>query len=132
MAQQADYAALDEARVSETDLHIQVAGFLHSTLDHSQVEWTTFPAGGGGARRGAMLKAMGLKPGLGDILILPRGRCACWLELKAAKGTVKPEQKAMHQRLRDLGCLVAVCRSVDEVEGTLRAWCIPMRGRIAA
>jgi hypothetical protein len=118
--------------VSEAELHRAVADFLGRVLDHSQVEFTTFPAGGGGRIRGAQLKAMGLKAGLGDILILPRGRCACWLELKAAKGTVKPEQKAMHQRLRDLGCMVAVCRSVDEVEGTLRAWQIPLKGRLAA
>lgn len=118
--------------MNEEQLHRAVAEYLTTVIDSSVVEWSTFPAGGGGRVRGAKLKAMGLRPGLGDILILPRGRCACWIELKAAKGTVKPEQKAMHQRLRDLGCLVAVCRSVDEVEGVLKAWMIPMRGRIAA
>lgn len=118
--------------MTEAQLHREVADYLRAVLDERQAWFTTFPSGGGGRARGGILKGAGLQPGVPDILILPRGRCACWLELKAAGEYPKPVQRALHERLRSLGCLVAVCRSVDEVEGTLRAWCIPMRGRIAA
>lgn len=118
--------------MTEAQLHREVADYLRAVLDSSQVEWTTFPAGGGGRVRGAMLKAAGLLAGWPDIQLVPRGRCLCLIELKAEGKYPTPEQRALHERLRSLGCLVAVCRSVDEVEGVLKAWMIPMRGRIAA
>ena len=118
--------------VSEAELHRAVADFLRAVIDPAQVEWTTFPAGGGGKVRGAMLKAMGLLAGWPDIQIQPRNRCLCLIELKAEGKYPTPEQRALHERLKALGCLVAVCRSVDEVEGVLSAWEIPRKGRIAA
>lgn len=116
----------------EQALHIAVAEYLDAVLDRTRAEWTTFPAGGGGKVRGAQLKAMGLLAGWPDIQIVVRDRCLCLIELKAEGKGATPAQGALHERLRSLGCLVAVCRSVDEVEGVLKAWMIPMRGRIAA
>lgn len=118
--------------MTEQKLHIDVAAYLDAVLDPDACWYSTVPSGGGGKVRGAFLKAMGLKKGVADILLIPRGRCACWIELKTATGRLSPEQRALHARLRDLGCLVAVCRSVDEVEGVLRAWHVPVKGRIAA
>lgn len=118
--------------MTEAQLHREVADYLRAVLDPAQVEWTTFPAGGGGRIRGAMLKGMGLLAGWPDIQFVVRNRPLMLIELKAEGKYPTPEQRALHERLRGLGCLVAVCRSVDEVEGTLKAWCIPMRGRIAA
>jgi len=116
----------------EQTIHMQVAQYLDAALDPDACWYSTVPSGGGGLIRGALLKACGLKVGIPDIVLIPRGRCACFIELKAAGGQVRPAQRALHARLRDLGCLVAVCRSVDEVEGTLKAWMVPTRGRIAA
>jgi len=119
--------------VSETDLHIQVAGFLHSTLGPDCL-WTSIGHGGFKLpiRVAVRLKAMGIRPGIPDIAFFPRNRPACFIELKMPGKYPEPHQRALHARLKALGCLVAVCRSVDEVEGVLAAWEIPMRGRIAA
>lgn len=111
----------------ETRLHCAVARLLGTAIDESKCYWTTFPAGGGGAKRGGILKAMGLKPGFPDILLLPRGRSACLIELKDEGGALSPEQRDLHHTLRELGCLVAVCRSVRDVADTLREWGIPTR-----
>jgi len=111
----------------ETRLHCAVARFLRAAIDRKACFWTTFPAGGGGATRGGILKAMGLKRGFPDILLLPRGRCACLIELKDEGGTLSPEQRDLHHELRELGCLVAVCRSLKGVADTLRVWGIPTR-----
>jgi hypothetical protein len=119
--------------VSETDLHIQVAGFLHSTLGPDCL-WTSIGHGGFKLpiKVAVRLKAMGVRPGIPDIAFFPRNRPAHFIELKMPGKYPEPHQRELHAILRGLGSPVAVCRSVDEVEGTLRAWCIPMRGRIAA
>lgn len=88
--------------------------------------WSHFPSGGGGQMRGKILKGMGLKPGVPDILILDSGR-AYWLELKAPKGIVTDSQKECHAALGRAGCPVAVIRSLDEVLPTLRRWGIALK-----
>jgi len=118
----------------EHDLHKAVAQFLDAILDHSQVVWSSIGHGGFklSPQAAARMKATGILAGLPDITILARNRPAHWIELKAPGKYPEPHQRALHARLKALGCLVAVCRSVDEVEGVLAAWEIPMRGRIAA
>lgn len=54
---------------SETSLHMNVAGYLDKHLA-APAWYTTFPAGGGGEFRGMILKGMGLKAGVPDILII--------------------------------------------------------------
>ena len=41
---------------------------------------------------------------------------------KTLTGTVSPVQRACHKALVRAGALVAVCRSIPDVEGTLRGW----------
>lgn len=119
--------------MTETELHIQVANYLHSVLG-PDVLWTTVGHGGFKLpiRVGVRLKAMGVRRGMPDVAIFPRNRPAHWIELKAEGKYPEPHQRALHAILRGLGCPVAVCRSVDEVEGVLAAWMIPTKGRIAA
>lgn len=120
--------------MSETDIHIAVAQYLDVTLDSAQVQWTSIGHGGFKLpiQTAARLKRIGVHAGWPDVMLIPRGRCACFVELKAPGKYPEPHQRALHERLRGLGCLVAVCRSVDEVEGVLSAWEIPRKGRIAA
>ncbi len=60
------------------------------------------------------LKAEGVKRGTPDIFIcLPEGRIA-WLEMKAAKGSLSPEQKAFREKVEALGHRYAVAKTVDE------------------
>ena len=83
----------------------------------------------GGKARGGQLKAMGLKAGWPDILILFAER-AYWIELKTKAGRLSPEQIEAHDYLRCARCKVAVCRSVDEVMEQLQMWVLPLRGRM--
>jgi hypothetical protein len=114
----------------ETVIHKAVANYLNNCLALPAF-WTTFPAGGGGVVRGKHLKALGLKAGFPDILIIHGGK-PYGIELKAPKKYPEPEQRALHGMLADAGCQVMVCRSAVEVEMTLRHWGIPLSGRIAA
>lgn len=120
--------------MSEETLHRAVADYLRLTLA-PETFVTTFPAGGGGRVRGARLKAMGLKAGMPDLMIWWPGsdgwaRCL-GIELKSAKGRLSPDQRATHAALREAGCLIEVCRSIDDVQRALRAWSVPTKGRIA-
>ena len=49
-----------------------------------------------GAKDGAMLKAMGMRAGAPDLLVLSDGKVIAW-ELKAEKGRQEPAQKYFQQ-----------------------------------
>ena len=75
-----------------------------------------------------LLKAMGLKAGVADLcLVLPGGRAA-FIELKVADGKQRKEQAEFQAEAEAAGALYAICRSVDDVNATLKAWNAPMRG----
>lgn len=114
----------------EKHIHRQVADYLTQALAPPAF-WTTFPAGGGGYVRGAHLKALGLKAGFPDLLIIADGK-PYGIELKAPKKNPEPEQRALHAILEDAGCRVHVCRSAVEVEMVLRHWGVALRASVAA
>lgn len=126
---------------SETSLHWHVAGLLTTHL--AEPAWfTTFPAGGGGEMRGKMLKGLGLKSGVPDILIVnpvtlpvlqPDGLIAeyrvqilYWIELKKLKtGKVSDAQTDTQGRLVRMGCRVANCDNLEDVKRALSEWQLP-------
>jgi hypothetical protein len=63
-----------------------------------------------------------LKPtvnGMPDrVLIAPNGHVV-WIEFKAAEGRLRPEQRAMLDRLHDLGHEACVVRSVEVFDAIL-------------
>ena len=107
----------------EQDLQKVVAVYLTASLVKPW-RWSAFPAGGGGYLRGAILNGMGLAKGWPDILLLHPDGDWHGIELKAPKGTATEEQIDF---LEWGGGRSAVCRSLDQVEATLRAWGIPLR-----
>lgn len=111
---------------SETSLQWHVAALLENNLP-DDVFYTAFPAGGGGFMRGMILKGMGLKAGVPDILIVWQGR-AYWIELKRADGgELSDAQKETQPMLTAAGCPVANCNSLEAVKNQLQAWGIPRR-----
>lgn len=114
---------------SEADLHKQVADFLSIALP-SDAFWTTIGhgvyMGANRFRVGARQKRAGQRAGVPDIYI-GYGAGNFWIELKAKRGWVKPEQATCHAEIRKAGGYAAVCRSLDEVIGTLRGWNIPLQ-----
>ena len=68
------------------------------------------------------LKSEGVRRGTPDIFIcLPHGRIA-WLEMKAAGGSLSPEQKAFRDKVQALGHFWGMARSIDEAIVHLRLW----------
>lgn len=109
----------------EQQLHIAVAKYLALMLP-VDAWWTTIPAGGGGARRGAFIKAMGYRKGTPDILIVFRG-LAHFVELKADEGKASASQHDAMREIIKAGGHSVICRSIDEVQLALGEWRIPTR-----
>ena len=114
-------------RHPEQALQRAVAHYLNLALP-DDAWFTAFPAGGGGRVRGAILKGMGLKAGVPDILIVWRGR-AYWLELKAPGGRLNMAQGVTFHRLWRCDSPAVVARNLDDVWQALTEWGIPSRAR---
>ena len=107
-------------------------------LDHSGLVWCHPPNGGNRtARTGALMKSMGAKAGVPDVLIFSGStvrnadgvNMIGWgppvaIELKVGKNKPTPAQLKWHEDLRACGWRVEVCRTVDEVLAVLRE-CYP-------
>lgn len=76
---------------------------------------------------GVMEKKRGMKKGFPDIIIIgPHGVCA-FMEVKAGKGRLSPEQFEWGNWLVSNQAEYAVVRSVDDVRACLRAWNVPTK-----
>lgn len=121
----------------EQDLQIAVANFLR--VSAPRLLWWATPNAinmKGGARAGAFNKAMGVLPGVADLIfILPRvGRNGvsghpAFIELKAEGGRMEPSQHVFKSDVEALGCPYVVCRSLDDVQETLLEWGVELRAR---
>jgi VRR-NUC domain len=120
---------MKEKSPTEYEFHLQVAKFLNYALDKNSM-WAHCPNGGyRHATEAKRLKAMGVMPGLPDILILNNGR-ATWVELKREKRAyLSPAQAHCHKRLLAAGSPVSVCRNLDDLEAALVAAGIPIKAR---
>lgn len=68
------------------------------------------------------LKDEGVRRGTPDIFVcLPEGRVG-WLEMKAPKGSLQPEQRAFRDKVQALGHFWGMARSVDEALDHLTRW----------
>lgn len=80
------------------------------------------------ARTAAILKQMGVRPGVADLVFL----CvppAC-IELKTPTGRQSPPQAEFEAECSPLGVRYAVCRSVGEVAQALALWGLVRPGRV--
>lgn len=116
---------------SERQLHLSVAEFFavafEKTGPNAVLAIHVPNEGRRTNREGALLKAMGLLPGIPDWCLLHQGQ-ATWIELKTMRGRLSPEQMACHDMLRAVKCGVFLCRSLAEVELSLDQAGIPYRG----
>lgn len=71
-------------------------------------------------------KAMGLRAGVPDLLLIHRGR-AHFVEVKAGSGRESVAQKRAAEELRHHGATYHVCRSLDDMASILTAIDVPMR-----
>jgi hypothetical protein len=96
--------------------------------------WHTPNGGSRNVREAVKLKRLGVKPGVPDVtLAIPAvGFHGLYLELKAHGGRVSPEQRAVHELLREQGYRVEVpfgwveaAKAIERylgVAGTLQEW----------
>jgi hypothetical protein len=112
----------------EDELQASVANVLHYALHGRPVVWTHFPAGGYelGPGAAARLKRLGLTSGIPDLLFMWSEGRTLWIELKTRTGRVSAAQAAMHEKLRSLGFLVSLCRSIEDVVAALEIASVPM------
>lgn len=107
--------------ISEADLARQVADYLDLVLPVS-VRWTHIASGG--HRDPAVagkLKAEGVRPGAPDYVIVAPGVGVIWIEIKSPRGRTTAAQEEWARAIRDTpGCTYALCRSLAEVDATLR------------
>lgn len=99
---------------SEHKLQVALIDYLALAL-RPELECRAIPNGEKRHIRVAQrLKNEGVRRGTPDIFIcLPGGKIA-WLEMKAAKGSLSPEQKAFRDKVLALGHHHAVAKTIDD------------------
>jgi hypothetical protein len=114
---------LHTRRRAQPERQIQVAVGNHlAWRAPPDVWWTHFPAGGRRSRiNGAILKGMGTRAGVPDLLIVSRGRLFA-LELKAERGRLSPVQRETHAAMREAGAVIGVAGDVDQAIDLLTEW----------
>jgi hypothetical protein len=115
----------------EERLHRAVFRYLQWALPDDALAY--HPANGGLRHNkvAARLVGLGVRAGVPDLAIVWRGR-ALFIELKAAHGVLSPHQRQMHHKLVFCGAAVMVCKSLGEVERSLRECGVTLRGSVAA
>lgn len=110
----------------EQDFQISLVLLLNVILT-PRTRFFAVPNGGWRTRtEAAILKAMGVKPGVVDIVLISEGR-AYGLELKDERGRLSDAQIDEQDRLRGAGMIIGIARTIDEAIAFLKANDIPLR-----
>lgn len=117
----------------ESRTQCAIVSFLRRTLPRSY-RVVSVPNGRFEAdpRTIARLKREGLTPGVHDLLVLRNDGWFASLEVKKEGGKLSPEQVEWSEWLSGGNASQAVVRSLDEAVEALRAFGVPVRGRVAA
>lgn len=109
----------------EARLQIDVHDYLKVALPPSILFTAQLPGAHMHIRTATKAKAMGVKRGWPDLQFLFPDGVTRYIELKAG-ASLSPEQVAFRDYARPLG-IWALCRSVSEVDATLKAWGAQLR-----
>lgn len=113
-------------RKPELALQTQVARYLSWCLPED-ILWTASMTGQNlSIRQATKNKAAGVKRGWPDLSFLFPDGVTRFIEMKTATGSLTPEQRRFRDHCAGFGNF-AVCRSVEDVESTLRAWGAKMK-----
>jgi hypothetical protein len=84
--------------------------------------WAHYPSGGRRSRiAGAILKGMGARAGVPDLLLVSRGKLFA-IELKSDHGRLSPVQRETHAAMRKAGVVIGVAGDIDQALGLLDTW----------
>lgn len=106
----------------EVVLHIQIAGFL---CDHCLPYWAWWHTPNGGLMSpatGAKLKAMGVKAGVPDLLLIAPDNKIHFLEIKKLGGKLSPDQEEFRLECIRRGRPHAVVETLDQALAVLDDW----------
>ena len=112
---------MDECRI-----HAGIMAYLNAVLLPPSIAVTN-NMNPRSAVAGARQKALGARKGLPDIMILRNAQRVAWIEVKALKGRLSPDQRAFQSWCVDAGHPHCVARSVADVRAFLEAEGIPNR-----
>jgi hypothetical protein len=73
------------------------------------------------AREGAKFKAQGVISGVPDLVFIWAGKTR-YIEVKTESGRLSTEQVKLHQKWKEQGVEVKVCRSSKEIIELVRSW----------
>jgi hypothetical protein len=110
----------------EDELQRSVVQFLRVALPDDAIAYAVPNGGQRHSKAAARLVGLGVRAGIPDLAIVWRGH-ALFVELKAARGTLSAVQRQMIDKLHVCGAMVAVCKSLECVEGSLREMGVPLR-----
>ena len=118
--------------MTEAQLHKAVVLYLGWSLPGGAVVIHIPNEGKRGWKAQRDLKDTGVLKGAPDLMVCYDSRVH-FIELKVAKGRISSSQVSVHERLKDQGFYVAICRSLDDVYDFLTATCgIMLRARSTA
>jgi hypothetical protein len=97
--------------------------FEHLAVRAASTVFAFHPPNGGWRSRveAAILKGIGVKAGVPDIVAVKNGQCYA-LELKAPDGRLTPVQRDAHAALAAAGATVVVAYGLDDALARLEAW----------
>jgi hypothetical protein len=108
---------------------IQKAVFQHLRARGALGVFAFHPANGGYRKpvEAAILKGLGVVPGVPDVIAIHNGRCFA-MELKAEGGRATDKQLACIAALREAGAFTCIAEGLDRALACLEAWGL-LRGR---
>lgn len=111
----------------ELQVHKAIMAYLDQVLPKTVRAF--HPANGGrrDAKTGAMLKALGVKAGVADIVLVRQGGVMAFLEVKAGKGSPSPAQRDWQDWCAENAVPYAIVRSIGDVQTVLLDWNIQTR-----
>jgi hypothetical protein len=112
--------------MKEEHIHASIIRYLNSVLLPPSLAVTN-NMNPRSAAAGARNKRLGALKGLPDIMILRSAQRVAWIEVKAEKGRLSPEQRDFREWCIDAGHPHCVARSVEDVRDFLSEEQIPNR-----
>jgi len=118
----------------EAQLQISVCQHLDVILPSDATYWASLNERNVTKSTGAYVNRMGRKSGVADLLVLHAGRLIA-IELKTDNNPIRKtrrtyqsaNQKDWQADVERCGGFYAVCRSIEDVSGTLRGFGVPIR-----
>lgn len=106
---------------AEETLQRSIVQFLRLKGKPNLIWWHTPNGESRSVRTGVRLKMMGVLPGVPDLTFIHEGDVS-FMELKAPKKYLTPEQKDFKEKADWNGCGYALVRDIDEAVAKLKEW----------